>query len=612
MTQIKTVRVDQHTKIVGLTSTLRMTSELRLPRFSPVLPNDDLIVKGTSERRIFLKSADAEGELIPIVPTYRQIETISIGGRSIAVEFSEIDSADKYAAYLDLERFHYRSNPSLLEQEEKTPSAGGGRKAILLASTTFGRRTEYIGYIELGMPLMMVGPRHRAFSRPFNHSIRDVHWVEWNQHSIKQHLNLIVRVSRVVTHPTFRGIGLAKRLLLAAESFSRERWHVQRRRPLFIEISAEMLNHFDFVSGAGYTYCGLTDGNLARVAKDMRSMYRGQKITSGIMTLQNKYFSLLTEFAQLNAISVDDAIKRVEQIASHSSPQTQVDDRSWLLLRKIFRVPRPYFLKGLDEVSERYLRGVDVPPRRPKSSSEQPFDTKIEIKNLEVFADVRLPESANVKVVKDAFGLTGDRVRQKLLDVPCFSARSGSIFLLSGASGTGKSVFLDAIGANDRALFANMEIRHGLFEVPRTAKMAEIPPNSILIDHFSEHYGLSPSLEVLAKVGLSEAIPLVKPFWMLSKGQKYRALVADLVLRRCPVWLLDEFGADLDPITAGVVASKLRTLVTRLGVIAFVAAANNGHFFKALQPNRVLSFDLGAQPRMLLTWEYEDEFFEKA
>lgn len=611
MSQVKSVRIAGHQKIITVASGAHK-SEVVLPRFSPVLSNDELIFKGNTNRKIWLAAANSEDDLIPIVPTFLERERISIGNKTVSIEFSEIDSAEKHNAYLSLERFHYRSNPQLIEQDDQADTAGGGRKAVLLVSTQFGDRKEFLGYVELGMPLMMVAPRHRAFSRPFKHTSRDIHWAEWNQHSLRDYLNLIVRISRVVTHPTFRGIGLAKRLVLAAERFAKERWHVQRKRPLFIEISAEMLNYFDFVSGAGYTYCGHSDGNQARIARDMRSMQKGQKISSGIMTLQNKYFSAVTEFAQFKGISIDRAIESIATLAASSNPESLIDDRSWLLLRKIIRVPRPYFVKGLDEDAEKYVRGIQLKERlAPPDIEVAFFDSRINLKNVFVSASVTLTPSKNVKVVKDAFGLVGDELKQKLLEVSAFSASGGNVFLLTGASGTGKSVFLDVLGMQDHGVHKNISVTHELFSVPSTSKLATINPDAIVIDYFAEKYGLSSSIRVLATVGLSEAIPMVKPFWMLSKGQKYRALLADLILQRKRVWLLDEFGADLDPITAGVIAAKLRSLADRMGKIIFVAAANNGHFYKALRATRVISFDLGVVPRVLKSGEYANELFEK-
>ena len=91
--------------------------------------------------------------------------------------------------------------------------------------------------------LQMVKPRHLLFDRPFNHPTRPVSWEEWKIEAIKNNVNLIVRIGRVVTSPEFRGLGAAKILIRAAKEFAITRWQIAGRRPLFMEISAEMLKN---------------------------------------------------------------------------------------------------------------------------------------------------------------------------------------------------------------------------------------------------------------------------------------------------------------------------------------------------------------------------------
>ena len=582
---------------------------ITLQRFAPIAKNDCLHFSGVTNQTIWIDSIDEPGVQLPIVPVFKVSRSFRLGSLSTVLTISEIETKEQYNGYLSLERFHYRSNPSLIQQDEQTQGAASGRRAVLLASMQIGKVEKYVGYIELSMPLMMVAPRRKAFDRPFEHSRRPVNWSRWDQHALRKYLNLIVRIARVVTHPTFRGVGLSHTLLAEAEKFAKERWHIGNRRPLFMEISAEMLNYFDFVSGCGFVYCGHTEGNQARVAKDMRQMARGQKINSGIMTLQNKYFNALSAYAEYAGIDMDDAIRTIGRIAESKSPEECVDEQTWVLLRKIFRQPRPYFIKGLDHEAVRYLAGF----AKPKIDSE-PIRTRIRaprvyIKDLVVSAAVSLPQSKNVKVVKDAFGLEGIEIQQNLLRLDEFRATQGEVFLIAGASGTGKSVFLDVLGKNESPLRRNLSVSFQTFEIGATAKFAKIDPEVIVVDYFSEKYGLRVSLKMLAIVGLSEAIPLIKPFWMLSKGQKYRVLLADLILRDAEVWLLDEFGSDLDQITATVVASKLRKLADRYGAIAVVAAANNLHFYKALRPSKVLNFDMGAQPEIKNMLGYQNELF---
>ena len=165
------------------------------------------------------------------------------------------------------------------------------------------------------------------------------------------------------------------------------------------------------------------------------------------------------------------------------------------------------------------------------------------------------------------------------------------------------------MGSNEAPLPSNIIVKYDSLKIPKTSKLSAIDSNIPIIDYFSEKYGLLKSLKTLATVGLSEASPLVKPIWMLSKGQKYRAQLADLILKESPIWLLDEFCADLDPITASIISSKLCKIVKDLGVIAIVAAANNTHFYEVLKPTRVLLFDYGIEPKHLTIKEYKNELY---
>lgn len=601
---VRSAKANGHERVLRLTSDAG--GEIRLPRFSLVGKDDELHFGGLNNKRIWLVSPEDPDRPIPVLPTFHQASKISIGSRQFQLTVSEIDSAEKMTAHQLLERFHYRSNPSLIEHDDVSKDSGS-RRAVLVASIETGSRAEFVGYIELGMPLMMVAPRHRAFNRPFKHSTRDIAWAQWSQSGLRHNLNLIVRITRVVTHPTFRGVGLARELISAAEDFARSRWHIKYRRPIFIEISAEMLNYFDFVAGSGYTYCGHTTGNRQRLAADMKAMSKGQKIGSGIMTLQKKYFENLKIFAKQKDISLEQAITFVGAIATNDDPLAEIPPDSYLTLRKLFRLPRPYYIKGLDLDAKRYLEGFSIQNPHVRSPAPRRHSTTVHIKGLKVSAEISLPESQNVRAIKNAFGLEGSTIRQVLLDIPEFSANSGSVHLFSGASGTGKSIFIDVLGSKSRPLPNNLTLEYEKCSLADSSLFEEIDNDTVVIDFFADRFGLRKSLETLARVGLSEAVPLVKPYWMLSKGQKYRVRLAELICRNSPVWLLDEFGADLDPITASVVATSLRRLASSLGVIVFVAAANNSHFLRSLQPTSVLRFDLGVSPRYLKAAEYENE-----
>jgi ABC-type ATPase with predicted acetyltransferase domain len=89
-------------------------------------------------------------------------------------------------------------------------------------------------------------------------------------------------------------------------------------------------------------------------------------------------------------------------------------------------------------------------------------------------------------------------------------------------------------------------------------------------------------------------------------------MLADILLRDDAVWLIDEFCADLDPLTAKIVAHNLRKQVLRTGRICFVAAANHAHFIDALRPSRVIVLTQGQKASIMSYGDYRDEFLAEA
>ena len=87
---------------------------------------------------------------------------------------------------------------------------------------------------------------------------------------------------------------------------------------------------------------------------------------------------------------------------------------------------------------------------------------------------------------------------------------------------------------------------------------------------------------------------LIKPIALLSQGQQYRARIALLIAENYDLWLIDEFCADLDTITAKTCAQNIRRYISRTRRICIAAAANNNHFVDALKPDRVLVLNSGA------------------
>lgn len=596
-----------------------------VPRFACVKKGDKVHVHASRPEVIHCISEEDEADHIKISPHFHTEGLVSVGALSFPIRLTEVNAPEDIESLSFLEQFHYKSvvtdpeEPS--EDQEnlfnvqtirpKTVSQGG-RKVVLVAYIkTFGT-WQPAGYIELQMPLMMCKPRHELFARPFEHSSRPVAWDQWDQHAIRKYVNTIVRIARVVVHPEYRGLGIARDLIKGAKDYCRSRWQIAGKRPLFIEISAQMLNYIDFVSNSGFEYIGKTEGNLDRLTKDLASMAKGYAVSSGIMSLQKRYLTAVETYCRETRISFEDVVARLNDVVRLPEPMEHLNSAEWAAFRKVLRQPIPYFIAGLDDDTQSYIRaGLADGDARPAAKPR--FRVKaaqVELKNLSVMSAVPLPQTRNVRLIMEAFGLSGDTVESQVVAPIDIRASAGNIVLIVGASGAGKSALLKGI-ASHHGHPSGLSVRSQGSRDYSCGWLKALPNDVAIFDYFAERYSAEQAFAALSQVGLAEAFVLVKPFAVLSRGQQYRAMLADLLLRKDQVWLLDEFCADLDPVTARIVAHNFRRQVYASSRIAFVAAANHGHYLDALRPTRVIQLKAGAAPAYLSSREYRDGLLQQ-
>jgi ABC-type ATPase with predicted acetyltransferase domain len=200
--------------------------------------------------------------------------------------------------------------------------------------------------------------------------------------------------------------------------------------------------------------------------------------------------------------------------------------------------------------------------------------------------------------MKRAFGLTGKAISSVVAKKLRIKASPGNIIFVAGPSGTGKSLILKALDPEYSSPYVNL-----IFEQPPTTYRAEwlraVDSDLPLIEYFSRRWGMEQSINALNQAGLSEAFVYLKPYGLLSRGQRYRAQLAQLILGDSDVWLIDEFCADLDPLTASIVARNLRNLVIKYRRVAFVAAANHNHYLSALRPTKVIKLASVSDPEII-------------
>ena len=365
-----------HFKAISVRSGEGASVSLKVHRFAVVGKGDKIKLSGIRSNRISVLPREANEADIPVTPYFSVEDYIHLGKQKIDLRISEISSPTDLRGLEFLEQFHYKTNSTLGERvldrnRSVTKSSVGGRRAILYASLQIGEQWIPAGYVDLQMPLMMCKPRHNLFSHPFKHGTRNIAWDHWDTVAIKKHLNTIVRIARIVVAPELRGLGLSRRIIRAAKSFSVERWHIGGMRPIFMEVSAEMLSYIDFVSSSGFRFIGRTEGNIKRVLKDMEQMSRSPSGEFGMMSLQRKYFRSLEDFCKTMNISFDKGLDYLRRKIETSEDSLTVGE--WAALRSVIRHPIPYFLCPLDQSTEEYLSEAQRTyppkniPRNPKN-----------------------------------------------------------------------------------------------------------------------------------------------------------------------------------------------------------------------------------------------------
>ena len=605
-----------HRKQLALSGASGRMLHVNVQRFACVGKGDRIAIDSEHPQNMFVIAADEGAQPIRIAPYFEQSGSTKSGSIEFDFRVTEISRPEDIDALSYLEQFHYKSFASSSEQSDlfeldSRPKAtsSGGRKAVLLLYIRLLGQWRAAGYVELQMPLMMCKPRHEAFARPFEHPSLSIKWDQWDQHAIRKYVNQIVRIGRIVTQPELRGLGLTRILIGSAKEFSKQRWHISGRRPIFMEISAEMLNYIDFVSSSGFKYLGHTEGNYDRIVKDLSYMQKGYDVNSGIMSLQKKYLVALQNYCKETRKTFDEALLRLEGIVNQDDPMASLNPAEWAAFRKVLRPRIPYYICGLDPLAEQYLN--EVCKTRPVNRSKFAIKgARVDLASVAVKSVVNLPKTRNVRIIMDAFGLDGECVESIVVPPTPIKATGGNIIMLVGASGSGKSALLKALDPNFTA--ETFQVRVNGARDYSCGWLKELPRGIPIFDYFAERYSPERAFAALSQVGLSEAFVLVKPIELLSRGQQYRAMLADLLLRDDQVWLLDEFCADLDPITARIVAHNLRKNVMASGRIAFVAAANHSHYVEALRPTQVIQLQTGGEPQLTSFRDYHDELLKQA
>ncbi len=174
-------------------------------------------------------------------------------------------------------------------------------------------------------------------------------------------------------------------------------------------------------------------------------------------------------------------------------------------------------------------------------------------------------------------------------------ARAGTITLLTGASGSGKTSALR--GAVETWRAAGREVIEVAPERGKRARRASVE----LVGEGEGEEGVARAMRRLSQVGLGEARCFVRSAAEMSEGQKERLWLAVALERAArvkgSVIVVDEFLARLDRVTAKVTARCFARAVRQEGVSAVVATAHDD-LEDALGADEVVRFGLDGVARV--------------
>lgn len=565
---------------------------LDVPRSACLTTGDQVIQE---DSRVWVP---CDNGMCQVLPAYASPVSLKLGGLTLDVLIKEITEAYEHTAYEYLADLHYRGHTV------------HGRTARLIVRTFDPAYPQVIGFIELATPFFMNKARARVLDAPFE--LDGVAWDSWDIHTLRQNIHRIVRIARTVVSPEFRGFGIGRLLVEQSAVFARDRWQVAGKMPYFLEIAADMLKFVPFVQQAGMRYVGETDGNLSRVAKDMSYLIGrfgdGAEDTnqferiSGILDQQvarmNRSLSLMKE----RNFEATELTKRLARLSAKSVL------KDFDLFRGIVSLPKPTFMMGLNESASKFIDDrlealrPGNPIYRPRVKIS-PIEAPLRVSKLAITYLSRVRRTLATHAIQQAFDISPTDIRTTAVYDLSFELAPGEVLLIEGPSGSGKTTLIEAlVGQVD----SNRTTVEGSIDIPKGFHPSSFKPirsRKSLIELFAGE-GIREALHYLGLAGLSEPFLYLKRFDELSRGQQYRAMLAQMLSSGRNVWIADEFCANLDEITANLVAYNVQKIARQYGATVIAAASNTRPFVRSLNPDHVIRLSSSSQSSVVTGSEY--------
>lgn len=554
-------------------------------RFLP-LSKGDKIVRQNDKLLVFVEQ---DNSWIDIGTTWKLNKNFQIGEKEFQIQFKEIETKEELEHFAALQSHHYRGG------------SGVGRTVPIIARCKVRDLPRLLGFIEISSSMIANTARKRFLNFPYREKDRII-WKAWDQDTSKKYSNMICRIARFVIHPEVRGVGLAKEFIQAALSYAAAQWHFGGFQPRFMEITADMLRYYKFLC-SNFKYVGETEGNEHRLQSDMRYLIRKALVEEGakgmpqggggIMSLQRGYATKLLQYLDSNKLNLPEVIDLLQYNSGG------LDQETWEALHKLNRRPKPVFMAGVTNDAKEYVDSRSASPNLYSNTavvSQRRKKKEWIVKDLTVNVSAQISQSSDARILQDSFGFVGSDLESTILNPTTFSFNSGEITLVRGASGAGKTIFLESLmrlfsssNENVNTEFSSELTTFSLSGIvttsARVSMLKELSDSCVPVDMIGGH-SLSDFLSITACTGLAEPQLLARPIETLSTGQKYRLRIALSILQKPEILLIDNFCENLDRYTLVAVCKGLRSLVKQQNIALIAATAGYERVQSPLQPNK--------------------------
>lgn len=181
-----------------------------------------------------------------------------------------------------------------------------------------------------------------------------------------------------------------------------------------------------------------------------------------------------------------------------------------------------------------------------------------------------------------------------------FDEKPWQIGAIVGASGSGKSSIMQEIWGSDDVIFE-----------PSQSHWQQLS----LVDDFPSDMSATDVVSLLTSVGLSSVPTWVKPYHVLSTGQKHRCDIARAIAETDSIAVVDEFTSTVDRVVAKSISTAVSKYIRR-SQRQFVAVTCHKDIIEWLQPDWIFDTDTNTfswrsvQPRPKITLRISEGLHE--